>query len=180
MRSGSFIQALGRQSFEPSQPPSGTLSGPAALANERQRELIKAQNDVLATVGVCLRDTKRDMEKTENTMAENEVGLAVGVLDLVFTYFSSWPLVGIRNRLQACGSPALREGHLLTWWRIVADVQIVRGDAVYRSADAHVEEELVGGLVLRNAGASLLPAVEPCKGHFSHPVHRVAGEYGAV
>lgn len=33
-------------------------------------------------------------------MQENEVGLLVGAVDLTITYLASWPLVGIRNRLQ--------------------------------------------------------------------------------
>jgi len=102
MRSGSYIQALGRQSFEPSQPalPNTFNPLPSQQSQERQRQLIKAQNDVLATVGVCLRDTKQSLEKTESLMAENEVGLLVGAVDLTVTYLASWPLVGIRNRLQ--------------------------------------------------------------------------------
>ncbi|KAA8901850.1 hypothetical protein FN846DRAFT_908799 [Sphaerosporella brunnea] len=96
MRSGTYIAALGRQSFEPSAPaPSSSQQ-----ANERQRELIKAQNDVLATVGVCLRDGRRDGDKAADLMVENEVGLAVGAVDSTVTYLASWPLVGVRNRLQ--------------------------------------------------------------------------------
>ncbi|KAF8247599.1 hypothetical protein K440DRAFT_628487 [Wilcoxina mikolae CBS 423.85] len=103
MRSGSYIQALGRQSFEPSQPTASDdhdLSLPSEQSHERQRQLIKAQNDVLATVGVCLRDTKQDLEHAENVMAENETGLFLGAVDLTVTYLASWPLIGIRNRLQ--------------------------------------------------------------------------------
>jgi len=106
MRSGNYIQALGRQSFQPSQPASASSPRdemlPSEQANERQRELIKAQNDVLATVGVCLRDNKQHYEETESRKAEDWAGLYVGVLDLTVTYLASWPLIGIRNRLQVC------------------------------------------------------------------------------
>lgn len=40
------------------------------------------------------------MVDRENQVAENEAGLLVGALDLVGTYVASWPLVGIRNRMQ--------------------------------------------------------------------------------
>jgi hypothetical protein len=96
MRSGTYISALGRQSFEPSAPAPTS----SQQANERQRELIKAQNDVLATVGVCLRDGRRDVDKNTDLMAENQAGLIVGAVDITMTYLASWPLVGIRNRLQ--------------------------------------------------------------------------------
>ncbi|KAH0608182.1 uncharacterized protein H6S33_002234 [Morchella sextelata] len=106
MRNGSYIRALGRQSFEPSQGPSvpdsespDHGSSTSEQSQEMQRRLIKAQNDVLATVGVCLRDTK-GQETSEAIMQENEVGLLVGAVDLTITYLASWPLVGIRNRLQ--------------------------------------------------------------------------------
>jgi len=33
-------------------------------------------------------------------MAENEAGLFLGAVDLTVTYLASWPLIGIRNRLQ--------------------------------------------------------------------------------
>lgn len=69
-----------------------------------QRRLIKAQNDVLATVGVCLRDTKQSLDTSEAIMQENEVGLLVGAVDLTVTYLASWPLVGIRSRLQVGNS----------------------------------------------------------------------------
>ncbi|KAI5779521.1 hypothetical protein EDC01DRAFT_670502 [Geopyxis carbonaria] len=98
MRSGQYIRALGRQSFEPSSP---SAQPPASSQSQsRQRSLIAAQNDVLATVGVCLRETKHSLEASESLMAENEAGLVVGALDLTTTYLASWPLVGIRNRLQ--------------------------------------------------------------------------------
>lgn len=65
-----------------------------------QRSLIKAQNDVLATVGVCRRDPKQSQVLSEAIVQENEVGLLVGAVELTITYLASWPLVGIRNRLQ--------------------------------------------------------------------------------
>jgi len=68
-----------------------------------QRRLIKAQNDVLATVGVCRRDTKQNQVLSEAIVQENEVGLLVGAVDLTITYLTTWPLIGIRNRLQVCG-----------------------------------------------------------------------------
>jgi len=67
-----------------------------------QRRLIKAQNDVLATVGVCRRDTKQNQVLSEAIVQENEVGLLVGAVDLTITYLTTWPLIGIRNRLQVC------------------------------------------------------------------------------
>lgn len=110
MRNGSYIRALGRQSFEPSQGPPNSDnelpdngSSTSEQSQENQRRLIKAQNDVLATVGVCLRDTKC-LDLSEAIMQENEVGLLVGAVDLTVTYLTSWPLVGIRNRLQVGNS----------------------------------------------------------------------------
>lgn len=112
MRNGSYIRALGRQSFEPSQGPSNSEndspdhgSSTSEQSQEMQRRLIKAQNDVLATVGVCLRDTKQSLDQSEAIMQENEVGLLVGAVDLTVTYLASWPLVGIRNRLQVGSFP---------------------------------------------------------------------------
>jgi hypothetical protein len=105
MRNGSYIRALGRHSFEPSQPASDAdTSGSSTCeqSQEMQRRLIKAQNDVLATIGVCLRDTKHSHDLSESIKQENEVGLLVGAVDLTVTYLASWPLVGIRNRLQVC------------------------------------------------------------------------------
>jgi hypothetical protein len=120
MRSGSYIQALGRQSFEPSQPTASDDSDlplPSEQSHERQRQLIKAQNDVLATVGVCLRDTKQDIEHAENVMAENEAGLFLGAVDLTVTYLASWPLIGIRNRLQVGVVAAAASGCTADpWW----------------------------------------------------------------
>lgn len=114
MRNGSYIRALGRQSFEPSQGPSNSDnelpdhgSSTSEQSQENQRHLIKAQNDVLATVGVCLRDTKQSLDTSEAIMQENEVGLLVGAIDLTVTYLASWPLVGIRNRLQVGNSHRL-------------------------------------------------------------------------
>ncbi|CCX33589.1 Similar to hypothetical protein AOL_s00076g151 [Arthrobotrys oligospora ATCC 24927]; acc. no. EGX50387 [Pyronema omphalodes CBS 100304] len=103
MRSGSYIQALGRQCFQPSQPiaaDDSDYSQSSNQSNERQRQLIKAQNDVLATVGVCLRETKKEQEQSESTTAENKAGLFLGAVDLTITYLAGWPLIGIRNRLQ--------------------------------------------------------------------------------
>lgn len=127
MRSGTYIQALGRQSFEPSQPrpaaapppplddgeggrdDAATAAAAAAAADappseqshERQRVLVKAQNDVLATVGVCLRDTKTDLaQQAESVHIENRAGLLLSAVDLTATYLATWPLIGIRNRLQ--------------------------------------------------------------------------------
>lgn len=123
MRNGSYIRALGRQSFEPSQGPSvpdiespDHGSSTSEQSQEMQRRLIKAQNDVLATVGVCLRDTK-GQETSEAIMQENEVGLLVGAVDLTITYLASWPLVGIRNRLQVnIHSPEITRVSGLSWY----------------------------------------------------------------
>lgn len=49
-------------------------------------------------------------------MAENEAGLLVGAMDLVVTYVASWPLVGIRNRMQT-----FRGRGDLGYWAIVRD-----------------------------------------------------------
>lgn len=121
MRSGQYIQALGRRSFEPSQPatsadPEHPL--PSEQSQERQRQLVKAQNDVLATVGVCLRETKTSLVNRENRRLENDVGILVSALDMVAAYVVSWPLVGIRNQLQAFRTPPnmrYREVVRLAW-----------------------------------------------------------------
>lgn len=103
MRSGQYIHALGRRSFEPSQPATSDdaeLPLPSEQSQERQRQLVKAQNDVLATVGVCLRETKSSLENRESRRLENDVGILISALDMVAAYVVSWPLVGVRNRLQ--------------------------------------------------------------------------------
>ncbi|KAL7267304.1 hypothetical protein RUND412_010120, partial [Rhizina undulata] len=123
MRNGSYIRALGRQSFEPSRPPSSSTdalvqSSTSEESQEMQRRLIKAQNDVLATVGVCLRDTKHHLDKSAEVTQENKVGLIVGAVDLTITYMSGWPLIGIRNRIQTYRSydgMGFREVIRLAW-----------------------------------------------------------------
>lgn len=138
MRNGNYIRALGRIPFAPieseedsnstaNNPESPTQSSPEetdgrsvatnlgttvstqqSSTNALRSELINAQNDVLATVGVYLRDngSKPREDDTDKVMRENEVGLIVGAVDLTLTYLSSWPLVGIRNRLQVCTIPS--------------------------------------------------------------------------
>ncbi|TGZ85102.1 hypothetical protein EX30DRAFT_361015 [Ascodesmis nigricans] len=108
MRSSQYIHALGRRSFEPSQPATSTDASqptPAELAQERQRDLVKAQNDVLATVGVCLRATKNSIDNQESERWENDVGVLISAWDTVFAYVVSWPVFGVRNRLQVFRSP---------------------------------------------------------------------------
>ena len=122
MRNGEYIRALGRMSFEP--PESGSLeqdnqtiensistenNSPTRQSgsshprwSELQSELAAAQNDVLVTVGVCLRETgpRTKGEKTGLLMKENEVGLIVGALDLTAAYLGGWSLISIRSRRQ--------------------------------------------------------------------------------
>lgn len=128
MRNGAYIRALGRMSFEPSifsQPPpepdaaeqdnesapnsensspSGSSSNPHPPWTELQSELASAQNDVLVTVGLCLREThpRPKEEKTGLLMKENEVGLIVGALDLTAAYLGGWSLINMRSRIQVC------------------------------------------------------------------------------
>ncbi|KAF8422889.1 hypothetical protein EV426DRAFT_150887 [Tirmania nivea] len=123
MRNGAYIRALGRMSFEPStfsQPspepevaeqdnesapnnenrsPSGSSSNPHLPWTELQSELASAQNDVLVTVGLCLRARPKE-EKTGLLMKENEVGLIVGALDLTAAYLGGWSLINLRSRIQ--------------------------------------------------------------------------------
>lgn len=123
MRNGEYIRALGRMSFEP--PESGsaeqdnqTIENSISTENNsptRQSsnshlrwsglhsEHAAAQNDVLVTVGVCLRETGPRGTKEEKTvllMKENEVGLIVGALDLTAAYLGGWSLISIRSRIQ--------------------------------------------------------------------------------
>jgi len=131
MRNGAYIRALGRMSFEPStlsQPPpepdaaeqdndsapnnensspSGSSSNPHPPWTELQSELASAQNDVLVTVGLCLREThpRPKEEKVGLFMKENEVGLIVGALDLTAAYLGGWSLVNLRSRIQVCSPP---------------------------------------------------------------------------
>lgn len=67
-----------------------------------QSELASAQNDVLVTVGLFLREThpRPKEEKVGLFMKENEVGLIVKALDLTAAYLGGWSLVNLRSRLQ--------------------------------------------------------------------------------
>lgn len=128
MRNGEYIRALGRMSFEP--PESGSAeqdsqtienyiitenNSPTRQSStshprwsELQAELASAQNDVLVTVGVCLRDTPRIKDdKTGLLMRENEAGLIVGALDLTAAYLGGWSLISIRSRIQVILPPPL-------------------------------------------------------------------------
>lgn len=75
------------------------------------RSLIHAQNDVLATVGVCVgvRNAnkaesgplfKSEKEHIESVMHENEVGLVVSTVDIGLLFVATWWIVGMRNRMQ--------------------------------------------------------------------------------
>jgi hypothetical protein len=75
------------------------------------REMVRAQNDVLATVGVCygiaagdkgstLNRAKSERDKLESVMRENEVGLFIGAADLGVLFLGNWWLDGIRHRIQ--------------------------------------------------------------------------------
>lgn len=102
MRRGNYIRALGQQCFEPSQPspsPSDENLSASEESQARQGELVKAQNDVLATIGVCSREIKQ-LDKSELVVAENEAGYLVEAADGAVNYLASWPLMGLRNRLQ--------------------------------------------------------------------------------
>ncbi|KAF8443608.1 hypothetical protein BGX38DRAFT_1143808 [Terfezia claveryi] len=114
MRNGAYIRALGRMPFEPSTfsqhraEPDAEQDNESAPNNENssptnrphppwtglQSELASAQNDVLVTVGLCLREThpRPKEEKVGLFMKENEVGLIVGALDLTAAYLGGWSL----------------------------------------------------------------------------------------
>ncbi|KAI9795355.1 MAG: hypothetical protein M1833_007203 [Piccolia ochrophora] len=76
------------------------------------RSQIRAQNDVLATVGVCVgvknanKQTdsqprfKSEKEHLDSIMRENEIGLVVSTTDLGLHFFGTWWIHGLRNRLQ--------------------------------------------------------------------------------
>ncbi|KAH0556484.1 hypothetical protein GP486_005617 [Trichoglossum hirsutum] len=74
------------------------------------REMVRAQNDVLATVGVCygiaadrgsaLSRSKSERDNLESVMRENEVGLFIGAADLGVLFLGNWWLDGIRHRVQ--------------------------------------------------------------------------------
>ncbi|KAI9766517.1 MAG: hypothetical protein M1840_006474 [Geoglossum simile] len=75
------------------------------------RDMIRAQNDVLATVGVCYgiaagdkasahNRTKSERGRLESVMRENEVGLFIGAADLGVLFLANWWLDGIRHRVQ--------------------------------------------------------------------------------
>lgn len=130
MRNGAYIRALGRMPFEPSQPappphsepevadqdiettetapndenssPTGSSSNPQPPWTEMQSELASAQNDVLVTVGLCLREShpRPKEEKMGLLMKENEVGLIVGALDLTAAYLGGWSIISMRSRIQ--------------------------------------------------------------------------------
>ncbi|KAI9781391.1 MAG: hypothetical protein M1839_005985 [Geoglossum umbratile] len=75
------------------------------------REMVRAQNDVLATVGVCYgiatgdkgsahNRAKSERDRLESVMRENEVGLFIGAADLGVLFLANWWLDGIRHRIQ--------------------------------------------------------------------------------
>ncbi|KAI9818137.1 MAG: hypothetical protein M1827_000762 [Pycnora praestabilis] len=93
------------------------------------RALIRAQNDVLATVGVCvgvrpdkkLLDgspgvdtlTKPEKAKVESVMKENEIGLFLAAADSSLFFLGLWGARGLRNRLQVFRSYSDTPLHLL-------------------------------------------------------------------
>ena len=112
--------ALARTSGSPEPPPaspeqyvqqfdsSGRPINPASRT--AVREMIRAQNDVLATVGVCYgiaagdkashSREKPERDHLELVMRENEVGLFIGAADLGVLFLANWWLDGIRHRVQ--------------------------------------------------------------------------------
>ena len=101
---------------EDSQSPGAEQSSPAtqsaqstiqSAARELQSNLIRAQNDVLATVGVCLAEShQRPNEEIMNqVIRENVVGTYVRILEMIAGYLAGWPLIGIRNRAQVTIAP---------------------------------------------------------------------------
>ena len=93
------------QQFDPSGRPINPASRIAV------RDMIRAQNDVLATVGVCYgiaagdkasahNRAKSERDRLESVMRENEVGLFIGAADLGVLFLANWWLDGIRHRIQ--------------------------------------------------------------------------------
>ena len=76
----------------------------------QSRRLRRAQNDVLATVGVCVErdeDTLstvanggNDRKKVERVVTENEVGLGIAAGELGLAFLSLWGVSAFRGRLQ--------------------------------------------------------------------------------
>ncbi|KAI9809896.1 MAG: hypothetical protein M1825_000329 [Sarcosagium campestre] len=83
---------------------------PASRAQARAQ--IHAQNDVLATVGVCVGvknlnrqadpppRRKSERENIELVMSENETGLIMSGIDVGLLFLTTWWIVGFKNRLQ--------------------------------------------------------------------------------
>ncbi|KAF3927056.1 hypothetical protein AA313_de0201378 [Arthrobotrys entomopaga] len=79
---------------------------PAQTSIDLQRSLRKAQNDVLNTIGLQLHKggSRREKSRAERSALqekEDDMGLLLGGIDLACMYFFTWPLIGIRNELQA-------------------------------------------------------------------------------
>lgn len=75
------------------------------------RELRRAKNDVLSTVGVVVSKNdlgkpilrkKTEKQKVDNIVRENEYGLALAALDLGLMFGSLWWLMIVRRRIQVC------------------------------------------------------------------------------
>jgi hypothetical protein len=87
------------------------------------RRLRRAQNDVLATVGVCVgkdaadarkaiqnRTRAVDRAKIGRVVAENETGLAIAAADLGLMFACLWWTAALRASIQVCAA----HPHLLT------------------------------------------------------------------
>jgi hypothetical protein len=88
-------------------------------------------------------------------MAENEVGLLVGAVDLTVTYLASWPLIRIRNRLQ------VRHGKPWVTVTAVPDIPYLSKFPISGCDQTGVGEKHLGRAVLWNARTHLLSGGEP-------------------
>jgi hypothetical protein len=75
------------------------------------RELRRAKNDILSTMGVVVSGEDRnasssnEQEKINQITAENDFGLVITTLDQLFVFLGTWWSSSLTGRIQVCLYP---------------------------------------------------------------------------
>lgn len=123
------------------------------LSEDLDRRSRRAQNDVLATIGVCVQEGQTvhgapsghnaispDQSRIRSLIRENEIGLLISGFDLAFAGIATICAVGLRNRLQVGALPITVCKMLLTemidlsllLWHILFDDHQERMETVWQ------------------------------------------------